>query len=118
MEDNFREVPKTIRNKVLVKLADNESAAELVAKIIFEYFNIIPDKIRNRLLVKLADKDSAAKGVAEAVAENFDKLPDKVMNLLFTDKVQKWLEEVIEDLSKSADEYDRERAEKFKKFLK
>ena len=67
--------------------------------MVADYFYTLPDDVMNKFLFKLSEKDAAAGTVARAVADNFDKLPDDVRNLL--DRLQKPLQQVIEDLSKS-----------------
>ena len=71
-------------------------------------FDKLPEDVRNKLLFKLSEKDEAAGNVARAVADNFDKLPENVRDLL--DKLQKPLQQVIEDLSSSVHKWDKEEA--------
>ncbi|PKP60423.1 MAG: hypothetical protein CVT88_03145 [Candidatus Altiarchaeales archaeon HGW-Altiarchaeales-1] len=111
-----KDFPDDVRN-LLFELAKKDSAARYVAQAIVNNFEKLPDDVRN-LLFELAKKDSAAWDVAWAVANNFEKLPDDVRNLLFTDKVQKGLKEIIEKFSNSGFKWNKEKAEKFKKFLK
>jgi len=113
---NFDKLSEDVRN-LLFELAEKDSAAGGVAWAIAYNFDKLSEDVRN-LLFELAEKDSAAGGVAWAVAKNFEKLPDDVRNLLFTDKVQKGLIKVIEKLSNSKFEWERQKTEKFKKFLK
>ncbi len=131
--NNFDKLPDTVRN-LLFKLAEKDSTARNVANTIIYAFDKLPDKFRVELLLKLAEKDSATKAVVYIIVNNSDKLPENIRNLLFTDKLQKVLKEIIKELLKnecisglgliplpnSMDSHSmvEEEAEKFKKFLK
>jgi hypothetical protein len=78
-------MPENIRNELLIKLANNESAAEdvayPVAYTVAENFATLPKNVQI-LLSKLADNKDAAGDVNRAVTENFDKLPENIRNEL------------------------------------
>lgn len=93
--DNFKKLPEEVRNKLLIKLAEKDSAAGGVAWTVAENFEKLPEEVRN-LLFKLAGEDYAAEYVARAIANNFEKLPENIQNLLFTEKIQEGLKDFIE----------------------
>jgi Mg/Co/Ni transporter MgtE len=127
--DNFDTLSDDVRNELLLKLSENDKAAGKVAFVIARNYNKLPDDVKN-LLFKLSEKDEAAKDVVWVVADNFGKLPKDVRNLLFKlserdetagevawaiadnfdklpenvrillDRLQKPLQQVIEDLIK------------------
>jgi hypothetical protein len=120
----FDKLPEDVRNKLLLKVSENlddEKVAWYVARIAKNKFDKLPEDVRNELLLKVSEKGMAAwqvakpwalKGVAwhvaKCVAHNYDKLPADVRNLL--DRLQKPLQQVIEDLSKRKKRRHKEQA--------
>jgi hypothetical protein len=108
VEDGYTtRINREIFSKMLFKLSEKDEAAGAVAWVVAANFDKLPDDVRN-LLFKLSEKDEAAEVVAEVVAWNFDKLPEDVRNLL--DRLQEPLQQVIEELSKSKERWDKKQA--------
>jgi len=70
-----------VRDELLVRLVDKDTAAAQIAKTVGENFDKLPENVQN-LLFKLADNKETASGVAHAITANFDKLPENVRNEL------------------------------------
>ncbi|MGB7533054.1 MAG: hypothetical protein WA977_08805 [Halobacteriota archaeon] len=105
---NFDKLPEDVRNELLLKLSEKNAAALAVVSAVSRNFDKLPDDVKNKLLFNLSEKDAAAWHVAWVVAHNFDKLPDDVRNLL--GNLQKPLQQVIEDLSRSEEREEKETA--------
>jgi predicted HAD superfamily phosphohydrolase len=56
VSNNFDEIPEKVRNELLVKLTDNESAHKDVAWTVEHNSEKIPDSIRDEILRKLEKK--------------------------------------------------------------
>ena len=105
---NFDKLLGDVRNELLLKLSKKDAAALAVVLAVSRNFDKLPDDVKNKLLFNLSEKDAAAWHVAWVVAHNFDKLPDDVRNLL--GNLQKPLQQVIEDLSRSEEREEKETA--------
>lgn len=79
----FDELPKKMRNKLLLNLSEKENGAMLVALAIKIHFDKIPKDVRNNSLLKLSEiKTGKILEVISAVKKNFLKLPENVRNKL------------------------------------
>ena len=92
---------------MLFRVSEKDNAAWDIAWAVASNFDKLSEDVRN-LLFKLSEKDAAAEAVAEAVACIFNKLPENVRNLL--DRLQKPLQQVIENFSRSKDRWCKEQA--------
>jgi len=109
--NHLDKLPEDVRNKFLLKLHEkNDAVTGYVASAIGVCVAQLPDDVGRKLLIELSEKDKAAQCVAHAIAiaYNFDKVTITVKNLL--DKLQKPLQQVIENLSSSEEQRDQEEA--------
>jgi hypothetical protein len=114
---NFSYLPEEVRNKLLLKLSEKESAVRSVAWVVLREFAHLSEDVRN-LLYKLSEKDASVKYAVEAVALYYNNLPEDVRNLLFTDKIQIVLKELIQNLSDSDEQWEKDDAKKYLQFIK
>jgi hypothetical protein len=82
-DGDFTRINREIFSKLLLKLSENDEAAEDVALTVTATFKKLPEDVRNKLLLKLSENDEVAGYVAWAVARDFGKLPENVRYLLF-----------------------------------
>ncbi|NKQ37999.1 MAG: hypothetical protein HF967_00710 [Methanosarcinales archaeon] len=80
-DEFFSKINEKVFSKLLLKLAENDEAAWVVARTITDNFDKLPEDVGN-LLFKLVENDETAGDVALAVTYNFNKLPKDMRNLL------------------------------------
>jgi hypothetical protein len=81
LKENFNKLPKEVREKLIVTLAEKDTAAGNVAYTVQKHLDDLPTDVQ-QILFKLAEKDTAAGNVAYVLQKNFDKFPKEVREKL------------------------------------
>jgi hypothetical protein len=104
IDNNFSNIPNSIRNELLLNISKWEESAYMLALIIGDNFYEIPYDIRNNLLSKIVGYGYQVAGaVGEIIANNFNSLPSGLRNKLII-RVLDW-EESADIISQSINMY-------------